>query len=235
MPLTPDEVSIKRFPVVHGRGYDRTEVDRFLALVAEDYSAAIQKIAVAASGGITTEDDIASEIRELLRAARETSQRIKDKAQANADSMVAKAEADTRAQREVAENDVRAQLEEAERERDDLLERANAHAQKTIEASERQKIRFAQLLQERYGELLEHEKELRTRIAALEKLVTQMREQLEPVEQIDLTDAAELFMAEQEEGEGVAASDSAEGSDVDIVNLQRRLRAVPGRDENTSS
>ncbi|MGH2703031.1 MAG: DivIVA domain-containing protein [Actinomycetota bacterium] len=214
MPLTPDDVSNVSFPVVHRRGYDRVEVDRFLALVAEDYSTAIQKIAVAASGGNTTEEDIASEIGQLLEAARKTSQRIKDKAQAHADSMVAKAKADTRAYREAAENDVRERLEEADKERNDLLERARAHAQKTIELSELQTIRFAELLQERYGELLKHEKGLRAQIDALESLFMQMREQLEPLAQIDLTDAEELLIGEQEADEEVAALDSAEGSGV---------------------
>jgi len=188
------------------------EVDRFLALVAEDYSAAIQKIAVAASEGITTEEDIASEIGQLLEAARKTSQRIKDKAKAQADSLVAKVEADTRAYREAAENDVRGRLEDAKRERDDLLERSRAHAQKTIELSELQTIRFAELLQERYGELLEHEKVLRAQIGALESVFMQMREQLEPLAQIDLTGAEELLIEEQEADEEVAALDSAEGS-----------------------
>lgn len=235
MPLTPDDVSNMKFPVVHRRGYDRVEVDRFLALVAEDYSAAIQKIAVAASGGITTEEDIASEIGELLEVARKTSQRIKDKAQAQADSMVAKAKADTRAYREAAENEVRERLEEVEKERDDLLERARAHAQKTIELSELQTVRFAELLQRRYGELLEHEKVLRAQIDAIESLVIQMREQLEPLAQIDLTEAEELFIEEQEADEEVAALDSAEGSGVDIVDLQSRLRTTLGRDEKRSS
>lgn len=212
MPLTPHDVSNMTFPVVHRRGYDRVEVDRFLAIVAEDYGAAIQRIAVAASGGSTSEDDIASEIRELLETARETSQRIKGKAQAQADSLVAQAEANSRAHREAAEKYVREQLEDAEKERDDLLERARDQAQKTIESSERQTTRFAQLLQERYGELLEHEKVLRAQIGALESLIMQMREQLEPLAQIDLTDPAERFMENQEADEEVTVFDSAEGS-----------------------
>jgi DivIVA domain-containing protein len=214
MPLTPDDISNVSFPVVRRGGYDRGQVDRFLALVAEDYSAAIQKIAVAASGGITTEEDIASEIGQLLEAARKSSQRIKDKAQAQADRMVAKAEADTRAYREAAENDVRERLQDTEKEREDVLERARAHAQKTIELSELQTIRFAELLQERYGDLLEHEKVLRAQIGALESVFMQMREELEPLAQIDLTDAEELLIEEREADEEVAALDSAEGSGV---------------------
>jgi DivIVA domain-containing protein len=207
MPLTPDEVSKKKFSVVRGRGYNRSEVEQYLALVAEDYSAAIQKIAVAANVGMTTEDDIASEIGELLRAASETARRIKDKARTEADGMMAKAEADARAQ-----------IEEAEKKRDDLFQRSDAQAKKTLESSERQKSKFVALVQERYGELLEHEKELRLRIDGLEKLVAEMRAQLEPLEQIDLTDDEDLFIDVPEADDEVAGFESHEGSRVEVVD-----------------
>lgn len=207
MPLTPDEVSKKKFSVVRGRGYNRSEVEQYLALVAEDYSTAIQKIAVAAGAGTTTEDDIASEIGELLRAASETARRIKDKARAEADSMMAQAEADARAQ-----------IEEAEKVRDDLFQRAESQVKKTIDSSERQKSKFVALVQERYGELLEHEKELRLRIDGLEQLVAEMRAQLEPLEQIDLTDDEKLIIGAPEVDKEVAGSESDEGSRVDVVD-----------------
>jgi DivIVA domain-containing protein len=207
MPLTPDEVSKKKFSVVRGRGYNRWEVEQYLALVAGDYSAAIQKIAVAANVGRTTEDDIASEIGELLRAASETARRIKDKARTEADGMMAKAEADARAR-----------IEEAEKKRDDLFQWSDAQAKKTIESSERQKSKFVALAQERYGELLEHEKELRLRIDGLEKLVAEMRAKLEPLEQIDLTDDEELFIDVPEADDEVAGFESHEGSRVEVVD-----------------
>jgi DivIVA domain-containing protein len=229
MPLTPDELLSKKFPVVYGRGYDRSEVDQFLGLVAEDYAAAIQKIAVAAEGGIPTEDDIGSEVAEVLRTARDTAMRIKNKAQAEADSMMAHAEADVREQREAAAAEVRAQLEKAEKERDDLLEQAEARARRTIESFDQQKSEFVALVQERYRELLEYEKELRSRIDGLEKLVADMRVLLEPIEQIDLTDEVALIVEALEAAESLFA----ERSGVDDVDLQRRQRTMPGRDENT--
>jgi DivIVA domain-containing protein len=234
MPLTPNEIVNRKFPVVHGRGYDRSEVDRFLGLVAEDYSSAIQKIAIAAEGGFTTEDDIGTEIAELLRAARDTAMRIKNKAQSEADSLMAQAEADVREQREAAAADVRARLDEAEKERDDLLERADARAGKTIESSEQLKNKVAAVLRERYGELLEHEKELRIRIGGLEKLVEKMREELKPLERIDLTEDEELFVVGQE-NEEILESEFAQESGVDIVDLQERLRKTQGREETAPS
>jgi DivIVA domain-containing protein len=232
MPLTPNEISNKKFPVVHRRGYDRPEVDRFLAFVAEHYSTAIQKIAIAAEGRLTTEDDIASEIAELLRAARTTTTRIKEKAQAEADRMRSQAEADVREQREAAEAEVRARLDEAEKERDDVLQRAAAQATRTIEVSEQQRSKVAALLEERYGELLEHERELRTRIASLEKLVAEMRGQLEPLEQIDLTEVDKLFAGTKVNDEGIPESQFAESSRLDIVDLQRRVRETEGHEKN---
>lgn len=218
--------------MVHGRGYDRSEVDRFLARVAEDYSTAIQKIAIAAEGGITTEDDIGSEIAELLRVARETATRIKDKAQAEADSLRSQAEADVREQGEAAEAEVRARLDKAEKERDDLLQRAAARARRTIQSSEQQQREVAALLEERYGELLEHERELRTRIASLEQLVAEMRGQLEPLEQIDLTEDGKLFGVANENDEGISESQVAEIPRGDIVDLQRRLRETEDHEKN---
>ena len=207
MPLTPDEVSKKKFSVVRGRGYNRSEVEQYLALVAEDYNAAIQKIAVAANVGMTTEEDIASEIGELLRAASESAKRIKDKARTEADGTMAK-----------AETDARARIEEAEKKCDDLFQRSDAEAKKTLESSERQKSKLVTLAQERYGELLEHEKDLRLRIDGLQKLVAEMQAQLEPLEQIDLTDYEKLFIDAQEADEEVAGSESDEGSRVDVLD-----------------
>jgi len=207
MPLTPDEVSKKKFSVIRGRGYDRSEVEQYLALVAEDYSAAIQKIAVAANVGMTTEDDIASEIGELLRAATESARRIKDRARTEADGTIAKAEADARAR-----------IEEAEKKCDDLFRRSDAEAKKTLESSERQKNKLVTLAQERYGQLLEHEKELRLRIDGLERLVAEMRAQLEPLEQIGLTDDEELFIDVPEADDEVAGYESDEVSRLQVVD-----------------
>jgi cell division initiation protein len=202
MPLTPEEVAKRQFQVVLGRGYDRSEVDQFLDRVAEDYSAAIQKIAIAASGGIASEDEIASEIGELLRGVRETANRIKNKAQAEADRIKADAESDARREFEQAEKQRAELLGEAETKAMQVVEDAEERARQLTESSLRQKSEAAARAQERYGSLLEHERELRERTETLETLVTEMRGLLEPLEQIDLTDDDELSVEGRQSEEG---------------------------------
>jgi DivIVA domain-containing protein len=218
MPLTPEEVAKRKFQVVLGRGYDRSEVDQFLDRVAEDYSAAIQKIAIAATGGIATEDEIASEIGELLRGVRETANRIKEKAQAEADRIKANAESDAYRELEQAEKQRAELLGEAETKAMQVVEDAEERARQLTESSLRQKSEAAARAQERYGSLLEHERELRERTEALETLVTEMRALMEPLEQIDLTDDDELSVEERQ---------SEEGSVGPVVrDLRKRLREV---------
>lgn len=224
MPLTPDEVANKRFQVVYGRGYARPEVDQYLSVVADDYSAAIQKIAVAASGGIATEDDIASEMGELLRAARETATRIKDKARAEADRITAEAESDARQQLEQAEKRRADLLSRATTEATQMVEDAEERARKMREASERQNSEVAARAQERFGSLLEHERELRERIDVLDELVTEMRAQLEPLEQIDLMDDEDLTVEESGSEEEAVEPTVTEGPGTGIWDLQERLR-----------
>jgi DivIVA domain-containing protein len=202
MPLTPDEVANKRFQVVLGRGYDRSEVDQFLNSVAEDYSAAIQKIAVAAGGGIGTEDDIASEMGELIRAARRTADRIREKAQAHADEIKAKAESGALEELEGAEKQRADLLEKAESRASQLVGEAEERARRVTESSLRQKSESVAQIQERYASVVKYERELRERTEALEKLITEMRAVLEPLEQIDLTDEVDFSVEDYETEEG---------------------------------
>jgi DivIVA domain-containing protein len=229
MPLTPDEVASKRFQVVYGRGYDRSEVDQFLTIVADDYSAAIQKIAVAASRGITTEDDIASEMGELLRAAREAATRIKDKAGAEGDRITSEADSDARQQLEQADKRRADLVGRAEIEARQMVEDAEERARQVREASERQNSEVAARAQERFSSLLEHEKELRERIDVLYELVTEMRAQLELVERIDLTDEEDSSAEEGQPIEGAVEQTDSEDPNDGIWNLQERLRQT-GRD-----
>jgi DivIVA domain-containing protein len=212
MPHTPDEVANKKFQVVIGRGYDRTEVDEFLDSVAEDYSAAIQKIAIAASGGITTEDEIASEIGELLRAARQTADRIKEKAQAQAEQIKTEAERDARGQIGEAEKRRAEIVGEAESDAEQLINNAEERAREVTESSVRHKNEAVARLQERYASLVEHEKELRERTDALERLVTEMQGLLEPIERIDLTGEDAPSLDEHQTGEGAVAPIFSKGS-----------------------
>jgi DivIVA domain-containing protein len=222
MRLTPEEIANKSFQVVRGRGYDRSEVDRYLASIADDYSAALREIVTATSGGNTTQDDFAEEIGELLRAARETATRIKEKARTEADQMTAEAESSSRQQ-----------LAEAEKRRADLLDRAKVEATRMIEtaesrarqlreSSERRKAELAARAQERFASLLKHETDLRQRVVTLENLVAEMRGQLESLEQIDLTDHETILLEDEtDEGRG-AESEGADRVQVEVPGKRAR-------------
>jgi DivIVA domain-containing protein len=233
MPLTPDEVSNKKFSVAYGRGYSRDEVDEFLARISEDYSAAIQKIAVAAEGGLTSEDDFAVEVAEVLRAARESAQRIRDKAQAEADGIVTTAKSEADRLREEANTFKRETEERAGAEATKTLEEVRRHAEELREAADRESRKSTSRIQERYGALLDHEAELRGRIGALEKLVIEMQGLLEPVKEIDLTEveAEPTRVRDEAAEEPVEKADETTPPDQEtaiIWELQERLRAMGG-------
>lgn len=224
MPLTPDDVSRKKFSVVFGRGYSRQEVDEFLARISLDYSAAIQKIAAAAEGGLSADDDFALEIGEMLRVACVSARWIREKARAHADSLIEQAEAEARQLREEA-NNLKLKAEE----------RASTQAMKTIEVAqkraeearisvERERRKVLALAQERFEAISDHEKDLRERIGALEKLVSEMRNLMEPLEEIDLSELELLDV--RDDGETPSARLArAEGEAAQVWKLQERLRA----------
>ena len=186
MPLTPEEIRQKSFKAVYKRGYDRDEVDAFLAQVAADYSAAIQKIAVAAEGGIDSSEDIAAEVSEVLRVARESALRINQKARESADGVLADAhqranELTERAERQHAE--ARARVEaEARR----MIELAEQRALELRESAERERNETLDQVQKRYAALTSLEDQLRDRIGSLEGLVGEMRAQVGPAESKEL-------------------------------------------------
>jgi DivIVA domain-containing protein len=194
MPLAPDDVSRKKFSVVFGRGYSRQEVDEFLARISLDYSTAIQKTAAAAEGVLSADDDFALEIGEVLRVACVSARRIRDKARAHADSLIEQAEAEARQLREEARISV-------ERERGKVLT----------------------LAQERFRAVFDAEKDLRERIGALEKLVSEMRKLMEPLEVIDLSKPELLDVPDDDEtpSERLATTEA----EADIWELQERPHA----------
>ena len=194
MPLAPDDVSRKKFSVVFGRGYSRHQVDEFLARISLDYSRAIQKTAAAAEGVLSADDDFALEIGEVLRVACVSARRIRDKARAHADSLIEQAEAEARQLREEARISV-------ERERGKVLT----------------------LAQERFRAVFDAEKDLRERIGALEKLVSEMRNLMEPLEVIDLSKPELLDVPD--DGETPSERLATAEAEADIRELQERPHA----------
>ena len=187
MPLTPEEISIKKFNAVYSRGYDRGEVDAFLATVAKDYSAALQRIALEAERG-TAVEDIAAEVGGVLRVAKESAQRIKQKAKEEAERQRTETEEWARKLEEESEKAHAHATNQAETEAATIVESAERYAEELRESSARDREELLGRAHERFAALLKHEEQLRELIDRLQQLVEEMQVELEPVVRIDLPD-----------------------------------------------
>jgi cell division initiation protein len=105
MPPSPEEIENARF-ATKLFGYDRDEVDVFLAEIAADYSNAIQEID--ASKRIAGNPDLmlGDEVGKLLQQARETAESIRRQAQQEAEGLRAQAEQESMQRREEARQEV---------------------------------------------------------------------------------------------------------------------------------
>jgi len=180
MPLTPEEIRHRAFKTGSGGGYDRGEVDAFLAQVADDYSAATRRLAAPAEGDRDAADDVAAELAEVLRAARESAHRVRQKAQEGADALFAAAskradELSARAERAHSEAQAKARH---------IVEGAEQRARELRALAERQQGELIGQEEQRHVALVRYQEQLRDRIISLEALVGETRAQIEGVEEV---------------------------------------------------
>jgi DivIVA domain-containing protein len=179
MPLTPEEIRHRAFRTGSGRGYDRGEVDTFLAQVADDYDAAIRRLATAADGDRDAADDVAAEVAEVLRAARETAHRIRQKAQEEADGLFASATKradELRARTERAHSEAQAKARH-------IVEEAEQRALELRTLVEQQQDELISQAERRHVALIRYQEQLRDRAISLEALIGEMRAQVVGVEE----------------------------------------------------
>jgi DivIVA domain-containing protein len=206
MPLTPDEVAERKFTVVYGRGYARNEVDDFLAAVASDYRAAIEKIAVAAEEA-SSPDVIGEEVAAILQKSRESAKRIMDKARADAKELrtlaaTEKRDAEKEAKQLRAEASGRIEAARAEEEklRAGAMARVERDARARIEEADKKAFEILGTAKADAAALLEHaqkrselqlqiDEQLREKMAGVDDLVQQLRALLEVHTEVDLRDA----------------------------------------------
>jgi DivIVA domain-containing protein len=190
MPLTPEEIKKRAFSTGYGRGYVRSEVDTFLARVADDY-AAIQNLATAVRGSRTAgaegigdaADDVAAEVGEVLRAARESAQRIRQKAQEGADGLLtaaSKRAGELRAKAERAHSEAQ---EKADAKARHVVQEAEQRARELRASAERQHDELIGQAEKRHVVLMRYQEQLRDRIGTLEALIGEMQAQMDGVEE----------------------------------------------------
>jgi DivIVA domain-containing protein len=179
MPLTPEEIRHRAFRTGSGRGYDRGEVDAFLAQVADDYGAAIRRLATAAEGDRDAADDVAAEVVEVLRAARESAHRIRQKAQEGADGLFAAATKradELRARTERSHSEAQAKARH-------IVEEAEQRALELRTLVEQQQDELIGQAEQRHVALMRYQEQLRDRAISLEALIGEMRAQMVGVEE----------------------------------------------------
>jgi DivIVA domain-containing protein len=188
MPMSPEEIQSKSFSVVYGRGYDRSEVTQFLEEAALDYGAAL-KGARSTDGASPTEENIGEEIQEVLRSARESAARIREKAQQEAEQAIAEAAQKAKALREKAERAEAQMRERTKKETQATMADAKQRARETKEKAEKEARDLLADAHKRFHTMAAHEQLLRERIDLIEDLVQKLKEEIEPLATVDLAAA----------------------------------------------
>lgn len=172
VPLSAEDIRDQKFPTVLSRGYDRAAVDEFVAKVADDYAAALQKIASAAAA--TPLDDIGAEVASVLQTARESADLITERARKKA-----KKEQDDAARRaEALTKEAEKTRTEAQQFADDkgknALENANKEAGQIRHDAQRASEQMLADARRKHKAYLDHEDRLRSRIAQLDDIVKKL-------------------------------------------------------------
>jgi DivIVA domain-containing protein len=193
------------------RGYDRAEVDAFLAWIANELRAA-----ELGSGAATGEDPdalrrelerVGESTASILRAAEQTAREVRGGAKRDAENLVASARAEAAELRSTAEDEARSLQLDASQSAEETVQAAEARAESIVEdALERRRVLAARVehLAERRGAIL----------AELSRLTDDLRALSEsagpepaPVEDLDEDDLAEGGLEEGGLDEDALAED----------------------------
>jgi DivIVA domain-containing protein len=187
MPLSPEEIRSKSFSVVLGRGYDRSEVAHFLEQAASDYRAVIEAKSARTDGQARSEEDLGAEIQEVLRAARESAGRIREKAQQESQRVLAEATRRTKELRERSERTEAQVRERTKKETQAIIADAKQQAREIKDRAQKEAADLLADAHERFQTMAAHVQLLRERIDLIDDLVQKLKEEIEPLAAVDLT------------------------------------------------
>jgi DivIVA domain-containing protein len=174
MAILPEEISNKNFSVTYGRGYDKREVDAFLREVAADYSAAIEKIALAADESMVSIEGVGEQVKSVLRTAKSSAENVLQSARKNADAIVAESRRKAADMRRESATHVKKEREEAFKRAKKTIEMAEKSAAELKHETERQRKALLDEAERRHEDLVRHEKEIIGRLSAVRSLADQM-------------------------------------------------------------
>jgi DivIVA domain-containing protein len=210
--LSPEEISNRKFSSGGLRGYDRDEVERFLAEVARAYREVLESARVAADPSY---EQLGREVGAVLESAR-----------LGADSLRRRAEEEAEGARRKARHEADQIRGRAEREASEILERGAVEAERAMREAELVARRLRNVTKRQCSELLAeaharqerlraHERELRGRIAEIEAVFAAFREEMDSeevravrIDDPELEPAAEDQLELTSEGEGGTAEES---------------------------
>lgn len=175
MPITPEDIASKRFSFARGRGYDRQQVEAYLSQVSAAYVSATN---TGREDSRQMLDRLGHEVAAILEAANESGETLRREAQEEAEDLRRAAVEEAEALRRQACEDAAAERSKNQNEVRSLIEDARRRAREIREAADRES---KQLLDEaigRYDRLQAHERELRQRVDAMERVLVMLRNEI---------------------------------------------------------
>ncbi len=169
MPFEPEEIENKEF-LSALRGYDRDEVRGFLQDVADDYRALLDMLKQRQQSMPSVKDPydvVGVELGQILKVARESGDRLRKKAEAEAGSLVGKSEQEAKSIRDSADKAARKQREEADR-----------YARQVRAAADREAADKTSRAAATVEQLREAEAKLRERLRSMESIIRAVRDEL---------------------------------------------------------
>jgi cell division initiation protein len=178
MPLSPEDIQNKGFSVTLRRGYEKEEVDGFLAEIAEAYREMVRAVSQAQEAADPYRN-VGDEVTEILRAAKRSAEGTKTKAEQEATSVCKLADDKAREIREKAHKEAEAGLREARREADSLRLQAERHAVDLRRDTERKRKEILDEAVAHHQRLVDYERGLARRVEAIEKILSAVRTELD--------------------------------------------------------
>lgn len=177
--LAPEDIANRRFAAGGRRGYDREQVDAFLRDVARAYAESLESLERAQSQSGFSYEQLGREAGAVLEAARQGAESLMKRAQEEVEALHGTARDDAEDVRREAEGEAGEILEKAAQEAERAMREAELVARRLRNVTKRQCSEMLAEATTRQERLAAHERELRRRIADIERVFESFREELD--------------------------------------------------------
>jgi DivIVA domain-containing protein len=238
--LAPEDIANRRFATGGRRGYDREQVEAFLREVAGTYAESLESLERAQSNSGFSYEQLGREAGAVLEAARQGAESLMKRAQEEVENLRDTARGDAEEVRREAEGEASEILEKAAQEAERAMREAELVARRLRNVTKRQCSEMLAEATTRQERLAAHERELRRRIADIERVFESFRAELDSQDlQVIRVEDSELEKQEEsapdyERGPGEEQSspkveDARTGLRVEPVQPKPVFESRPGR------